>query len=108
MRKITSTVAIIGAFFASACCFLPLLFAGVAGIAVVAATFAKLRLIFLIIVVLTLGYAFYVVYFKKAQTCEEGEICATPQGRKRQKWILWIITLFALVMTTFPTWIQWF
>ena len=108
MKKLTSTIALLSASLASACCLLPLFFGGVAGIAIFASFFAKLRPILLLIMFACLGYGFYVVYFKKSQACGEGEICATARGRKRQKLLLWLVTVVVIVVATFPTWIQWF
>ncbi len=106
MKKITSSAAIISSLFASACCILPVLLAGVAGIAGVASFFEKFRPFFITVVVLFLGYGFYVAYFQKKKECAPGEVCATPTGKHNQRMTLWIITIFVIVAITFPYWIQ--
>jgi len=106
LKKITSSGAIISSIFASACCLLPVLLAGVAGIAGVASFFEKLRPVFIMIVILFLGYGFYVAYFQKKKECAPGEACATPKGKHRQRIILWVITIFVVFAITFPYWIQ--
>jgi len=107
MKKITSSLSILlSAFFASACCLLPVLLAGVAGIAGFASFFEKLRPLFLGVVIVFLGYGYYVAYFKKQGECAKGEVCATPRGRHHQRIILWVITILVTVIATFPYWIR--
>ncbi|MBI2608353.1 MAG: mercury transporter MerT [Deltaproteobacteria bacterium] len=106
MKKITSSVAIISSVFASACCLLPVLLAGVAGIAGVASVFEKLRLPFIVVATLFLGYGFYIAYFQKKKECAPGEACSTSQGKHKQRIILWVITVLVTLVITFPYWIQ--
>ncbi|MBI2026673.1 MAG: hypothetical protein HYS98_02540 [Deltaproteobacteria bacterium] len=106
MKKITSSVAILSSVFASACCLLPVLLAGVAGIAGVASFFEKFRLPFIIIAALSLGYGFYVAYFQKKKECAPGEVCSTSQGKHKQRIVLWVITVLVALVITFPYWIQ--
>lgn len=106
MKKITSSGAIISSILASACCVLPVVLAGVAGVAGVASFFDKLRPLFIIIAAVFLGFGFYVAYFQRQSECAEGEVCATPQGRHKQRIILWVITIFVVIAITFPYWIS--
>ncbi|MBI2645931.1 MAG: hypothetical protein HYW85_02710 [Deltaproteobacteria bacterium] len=108
MKKITSSMAILSAFFASACCLLPLLLAGVAGIIGIASFLEGFRPLFLGIAILFLGYGFYVAYFQKKKECAPGEVCSTDQGKHTQRIVLWIVTFFVVAMSTFPYWVRLF
>ena len=105
MRKLTSNGAILSSIFASACCIIPVFLAGVAGIAGLASSLEKFRPIFILIAVVLLGYGFYVAYFQKQSQCAEGEVCATPKGKHRQRIILWMTTLLVVAAITLPYWI---
>lgn len=93
--------AIAAALGASVCCTLPIVVAvlGV-GSAALGAALAPLTPWFTGLTVLLLGFAFYRAY--RPVPCEPGEACAVPASRKRQRLILWIVTLVALLLVTFP------
>lgn len=91
----------LAALGASVCCTLPIVVAvlGV-GSAALGATLAPLAPWFAGLTVLLLGFAFYRAY--RPIRCEPGETCAVPASRKRQRLILWIVAVVALLLVTFP------
>lgn len=98
--------AIVAALGASICCTLPIIVAvlGV-GSAALAAALAPLTPWFTGLTVLLLGFAFYRAY--RPVECEPGEECAVPAGRRRQRVILWIVAVVALLLVTFPYYASW-
>jgi len=94
---------ILAALAASLCCTIPLIFAG-AGLTaiVVAEKFAAVRPYLLGVTALMLAAGFYYVY--RPRVCEPGGACATQASRRRARLGLWLATVFALVVTTFPYW----
>lgn len=92
---------ILTALGASVCCTLPIAVAvlGV-GSAALGATLAPFTPWFTGLTVLLLGFAFYRAY--RPIRCEPGEACAVPPSRKRQRLILWIVAVVALLLVTFP------
>lgn len=93
--------AIAAALGASVCCTLPIVVAvlGV-GSAALGATLAPLTPWFTGLTVLLLGFAFYRAY--RPVKCEPGATCAVPASRRRQRLILWIVAVVALLLVTFP------
>ena len=96
---------LLAAATASLCCTIPVIFAG-AGITaiVVAEKFAAVRPYLLALTTLLLAVAFYYAYRPVKESCEPGNVCATPTNRLRTRLGLWLATGFALVVTTFPYW----
>lgn len=96
---------ILAAATASLCCTIPLIFAG-AGVTaiVVAEKFAAIRPYLLAVTILLLAAGFYYAYRPVQESCEPGDVCATPASRRRVRLGLWLATGFALVFTTFPYW----
>ncbi len=94
--------AIITGFLASACCIGPLLlvFLGI-GSAGALATLEPYRPFFMIVTLLFLGAGFYFTYRKPKATCPDSACCAGGD-KKVQKILLWLATLFALLMLFFP------
>lgn len=97
------------AVFASACCILPLVvgFLGVgAGLLGSIAVFEKYSLVFMLLTVGLLGFAFYRSY-RPAENCEPDGACAVvdPATRKRNRIFLWCIAAFALAAVLFPYYI---
>src|SRR5712691_3268936 len=96
------------AFGASICCVGPIV-AVMFGMTSLAALskYEPLRPIFGGATALLLGVAFYATYRKPAVACESGSICETRGVDRMQKInrvALWIATLVALIVFTFPTW----
>lgn len=105
---LASLGAVSAAVLASLCCVGPLLFVTLGVGAGLGSTFKPLRPVF---IVLTLGFlaaGFYVVYFRKradtGAACAPDGSCAVPRSRTRDRVLLWIATVLALVLLTFPQW----
>lgn len=94
--------AVITGFLASACCIGPLLlvFLGI-GSAGALAALEPYRPYFTVITLLFLGGGFYFTYRKPKANCEYSACCTTGD-KKVQKILLWLATLFALLMLFFP------
>lgn len=100
-----ATAAVGAAFLASLCCVGPLVFVAFGVGAGLASTFEPLRPAFSVLTVGLLAVGFYVVYRKSPMLpCEPGDACAVPRDRTRDKVILWIAAVIALVFLTFPQW----
>ena len=99
------------AFGASICCIGPIV-AVMFGMTSLAALskYEPLRPIFGAATAVLLGVAFYLTYRKPAAECAPGSLCET-QGINRMQKInraaLWIATVVALIVFTFPTWSAW-
>ena len=113
--------AVVAAFLASLCCVGPLLFVALGVGAGLASTFEPLRPAFTVLTVALLVVGFYVVYGRRpaaaavtpagasigastGATCAPSEACAVPRNRTRDRVLLWIATVMALVFLTFPQW----
>lgn len=98
--------AVAAAFGASLCCIGPLLFVTLGVGAGLASTFEPLRPLFTGLTVLGLAIGFYVVYGRKpaAASCGLGDTCAAPRNQRRDRVILWIATLLALLFWSFNYW----
>lgn len=98
------------AFFAALCCVGPLLFVTLGIGAGLASTFEPLRPVFTVATLALLAVGFYVVYGKRPSAvtpeagCGTGEACAIPRSRTRDRVLLWIATVVALLLLTFPQW----
>jgi mercuric ion transport protein len=108
-RGLLATVGAIGAaFLASLCCIGPLVFVAFGVGAGLASTFEPLRPVFTALTVGLLAVGFSVVYGKKpsagAAACGPDGSCAVPRDRRRDKVLLWIATVVAAVLLTFPQW----
>jgi mercuric ion transport protein len=111
------------AFLASLCCMGPLLFVTLGVGAGLATTFEPLRPVFDVVMVALFGLAFYSVYGRRpvgvavassgsgtsSQSVGTGptDACMVPRNRRRDKVILWLTAVLALVLWTFPTWSKW-
>ncbi len=96
----------IAAAVASAlCCVGPLVAValGLSG-AGLAATFEPLRPYFVVGTVAALGFGFVVLHREDRKACEPGTLCASPVARRRMKQALWIATIVAIPLVTFPWW----
>src|SRR5690606_30127100 len=70
-----------------------------------ASTFEPLRPLFTAITVVALAIGFYVVYGRRSTpVCGPDGACATPARRVRDRVVLWIATLVALLFWSFNYW----
>ena len=99
------------AFLASLCCVGPLVFVAFGVGAGLASTFEPLRPLFTALTVVLLAVGFYVVYGRRrgraaevGGACTLDGTCAVPRNRTRDRYLLWIATILALVFLTFPQW----
>ena len=102
--KLFNGGAIGAAIGASICCLGPLVLAvlGLGGGAVLL-KFEPYRPYFLAATASLLGGAFYLTYRRPPhEECAPDSVCAQPASRKRQKFVLWIVTLLVLLIATFP------
>ncbi len=103
-EKLVGFGAVLSAALASVCCIGPLVFVGLGlGGLGVAASFAKYRPLFMVLTFGFLSRAFYVTYRKKEVRCADGS-CKLESAGRGTKTLLWIITIAAVGLTTFPNW----
>lgn len=105
-KTILATTGGVAAAVASAlCCAGPLVAValGLSG-AGLAATFEPLRPYFVAGTILALGFGFVVLRREERKACEPGTLCVSPIARRRMKWALWIATVVAVPLVTFPWW----
>ena len=118
-RGVLAAMGAVGAaFLASLCCVGPLVFVAFGVGAGLASTFEPLRPIFTVATVALLAIGFYVVYGRRNSTsttatgvdaaCGPVASCAVPPNQTRDRVLLWIATVLALVFLTFPQWSLWF
>ena len=103
--SLAASGAIAAAMASTLCCAGPLVAValGLSG-AGLAATFEPLRPYFVAGTVFALGFGFVVLNREERRACEPGTLCASPIARRRMKWALWIATLIAVPLLTFPWW----
>ncbi|NOX38319.1 MAG: hypothetical protein GXO78_12375 [Calditrichaeota bacterium] len=98
--------AIFSAVVASICCLGPfvVLLLGVGGAwATQLTALQPYRPIFIGLTLLFLGYAFYRVYGRSPDhACEPGQPCADPRVQRRNRWILWVVTILIGIMLLLP------
>lgn len=97
------------AVLGSLCCVGPLLFVTFGIGAGLASTFEPLRPLFGVLMLAMFAVAFWAVYGRRAvavdgASCAPGEACAVLRSRAREKALLWIAALLAVVFWTFPSW----
>ena len=110
--RVASAGAVVAAFLASLCCVGPLVFVSLGVGAGLASRFEPLRPLFTILTLGLLALGFYTVYGtglstggqQDAATCGPDGECTAPRNRTREKVLLWVATLIALVVLTFPQW----
>ncbi len=61
--------------------------------------FAPVRPFFILLTVGLLGWGFWRLYLTP---CEDGDFCALPHVRRRQRLAFWIVALLTLGLITFP------
>lgn len=98
---------ILGAIGATVCCWGPALLAGVAGLTGTAFLFSWLQPVkpYLAgIAVISLSYAFYQAYGKKAKEGAGCQYCVAEQNKKNKvsKTVLWVVTFFAVLSFGYP------
>lgn len=59
------------------------------------------RPVILGLTVVSLAIGFYFAYRPQLVACEDGKICAHPQSRRIQRWLLWIAMGMFLVLLYF-------
>ena len=97
-------------FLASLCCVGPLLFVTLGVGAGVASRFEPLRPAFTALTIGLIAVGFYVVYARPrvptgaGAACAPDGSCVVPRRRVRDKVLLWVATLVALTLLTFPQW----
>ena len=99
------------AFLAALCCVGPLVFVAFGVGAGLASSFEPLRPLFTMLTLALLAVGFYVVYGRRrivtqadgASGGPDGS-CAVPRYSVRDRILLWVATLIALVFVTFPQW----
>ena len=104
-----SIAAVVVAFLASLCCIGPVLFVTLGVGAGFATRFEPLRPLFTVLTIALLALGFYSVYGRQRATtsaaaCDIDGTCTVPRSRKRDKILLWIAALMALIVLTFPQW----
>lgn len=106
---IGAALAAIGtAAISSACCWLPLLLVALGVSAVgVGALFESLRVPFLLLSLLSLGFGFYWVFFRNT-VWVSGEAFASPDSAvsRRNKLLLWIALVFVAAFALFPEYVS--
>jgi mercuric ion transport protein len=102
---VAATGGITAAVASALCCAGPLVAValGLSG-AGLAATFEPLRPYFVAGTALALGFGFVVLHREERRACEPGTLCASPIARRRMKSALWIATIIAIPLVTFPWW----
>lgn len=103
--------AVITSILASLCCVAPfvLISMGITGAWIGSLrAFEPYRPIFILFIIGFLTAGFYQVYWKKAEACEPGSLCAVPQTKKTSKIMLWGATFFAVFLMILPYLIGWF
>ncbi len=107
-QLITALGAIGAAFLASLCCTGPVLFVTLGVGAGLASHFEPLRPLFAVLAVGLLAVGFYTVYGRKLTTVNKVTApktsCVVSHDRKREKLVLWIATVLAVIVLTFPQW----
>lgn len=100
--------AIGAALLASLCCIGPILFVTLGIGAGLASRFEPLRPYFTVLTLALLAVGFFTVYGRRtratAGVCEADGRCANPRARRRDKLVLWVATMVALLVLTFPQW----
>ncbi|GAC23131.1 mercuric ion transport protein [Paraglaciecola mesophila KMM 241] len=101
---------IIAAIGAGVCCVGPLvlLLLGISGSWISnLSAFEPYRPVFILVVVLLLGYAGWKIY-RPIEECEPDSACAIPVTRHRRKVTFWLTTASAIILITSNYWILWF
>ncbi|MBA2689117.1 MAG: hypothetical protein H0U64_13615 [Gemmatimonadaceae bacterium] len=97
------------ALLASLCCIGPVLFVTLGVGAGLASRFEPLRPVFSVMTVALIAVGFYSVYGRRRAragdpSCTVDGSCVIQRNKSRDKVLLWVATLIALVLLTFPQW----
>ena len=105
-RGVSAAIAAVGAaFLAALCCGGPFLLIAFGVGAGLASRFAPLGPVFTFLAVALLAFGFDVVYRERsAVACAPGDACALPRGRRRDRVLVWVAAVVALVFLTSPRW----
>ena len=102
---------IAAALLGSLCSAGPFLFVTLGVGAGLASAFEPLRPLFGVVMAAALGVGFYTVYGRRPAAAEApagdrapGASCAVPRRRSRDKVLLWVAAVIALILWTFPSW----
>ena len=112
VARVGMAASIATAFGASVCCIGPIVAVmfGMTSLAALA-KYEPLRPVFGVVTAVLLAIAFYATYKRPAEAeCEPGSLCATKEPNRMQKInriAVWIATIVAIVVFTFPTWAEW-
>ena len=106
LQKASLGGSVFAAVTASLCCIGPLLAAlvGAGGFAA-ASSFEKWRPLFLAISFVLLAAAWFLIYRKPKDSCED-QVCAVAIPRWR-KVLLIVVSVIVVLAATFPYWTQW-
>ncbi len=102
--------AVLAAIGASACCVGPLLLLslGMGGAWMSTLTSMEtIRPFFFIITLIFIGLSFRKLYLIP-ENCDQGEICAISEVKKRQRIIFWIASILIVMLLTFPWYAPYF
>ncbi len=106
-NKFFRNSAIVTTLLASLCCITPVLaiLGGLSGIASTFSFLEPLRPYFIAFTAIILGYAFYKAYIPKKTEIEY--VCETEDKENKKSFInsksfLWIVTIIAVILITFP------
>jgi len=99
-----SAGAVAAAVGSSLCCAGPIVAVtlGVSGAGLSA--LEPLRPLFLLTTAGSLLYGFHLLDREEKAACEPGRACANPVARRRMRIALWVATVVAVVLATFPRW----
>ena len=110
-RSLAASIAAVGAaLLASLCCIGPVLFVTLGVGAGFATRFEPLRPLFTLLTIALLALGFFSVYGRQraatsGASCDIDGTCTVPRSRKRDKILLWMAALVALIVLTFPQWL---
>ena len=96
--------AILGAIGASVCCVGPLLLLslGIGGAWMSALTsMESVRPFFIVLTLIFIGLGYWKLYLQP-DNCDEGEVCAIPEVKQKQRIVFWIGSALILLLLAFP------
>lgn len=103
-NKLVAIAAVVTAALASVCCIGPLVLAALGlGSLGAAAGLTRYRPLFLVLTAIILAVGFYLAYRKRSVACADGT-CEYRSGSRAMKAGLWVVTVAAAALATFPNW----
>jgi mercuric ion transport protein len=106
-KGLFAALGLAGAFLASACCILPLVFVtlGISGAWIGNLTALEpYKPLTSGIAIVFVGLGFWHVYLRNKPVCVEGSYCARPQSSRVTKAVLWAATVLVLLSLTLNWW----